>query len=875
MPEVTHPRADQLKFRAAIPRLVRYAALAGLAVTLLVVVVAFYRERTRSAFKLKSEHTQLSTELVAEVAGYERLESENGVSKYYVKADLARTFSDQHQEFENVYIEVFDAADGASDKMKADSGLYVPEPDKNFTAYLKGNVNIETGDALKVRTSSVVYTRRDETGQADDIVEFERGQTRGRSIGALLKMAERRIELLRDVDIETFDSADLLSAGLRYARLKAGTATLDQSAERIDLGQTIAIDLNGVEGQSTAITAVRASVFFKTPPGGAEQLETIELSENVHIVGVKPGQQPTTVDAGFASYERADDRFELRNGLAIVTDGSGTRTEIKGHEGVFERPAGKVAVIGAAQVAQGADLLRADQLNAELYPDGKAKSAVGRGSASLRQTGPERTTVVSAPELNAFFLPSGEIRNANAIGESTGELVPQDQSSYSTVMIRAARGIGIGFKGAGLVDAMRTDGRTTIQLNVLNTSPDSANKRVTADVVKTIFAANGRDIAHAEAVGNAEMYVEPLNAGPKNYKTTINAPRFDCEFFPTGNNARVCVAARKGKTTRVPTVPAERRGTQTVTADVFTVNFHQQTSDVEMFRAEGGAKFSERDRSAIAQQMAFTPADGIVRLRGGEPTAWDSRGRTRAREIDLDTQNDRSYLRGSVSTTYYSRKQVSDAVPFGSSERPVFITADTAEFDHGAESAVFSRNARGWQDNNYVRAERILLDQKAGRMLAEGSVQSLLYNARLKQKARESTVPVYASAGSLAFDRSSRLLQYRQAVDIRQGTDRITSGSADVFLDEKNEVTRTVVEQNVVITQPGRRGTGEWAQYVAADETATIRGNPAIVTDAENGSSQGGELTFFMRENRVVSESRTKQNPAGRSRSVYKVKPNQ
>ena len=61
--------------------------------------------------------------------------------------------------------------------------------------------------------------------------------------------------------------------------------------------------------------------------------------------------------------------------------------------------------------------------------------------------------------------------------------------------------------------------------------------------------------------------------------------------------------------------------------------------------------------------MSFTQADQVVRLRGGEPTAWDSRARAKAREIDLDTQNNKAYLRGGVSTTYYSKKQMRDAGP--------------------------------------------------------------------------------------------------------------------------------------------------------------------------------------------------------------------
>src|SRR5207245_3942296 len=115
-----------------------------------------------------------------------------------------------------------------------------------------------------------------------------------------------------------------------------------------------------------------------------------------------------------------------------------------------------------------------------------------------------------APELNVVFSDSRELRNANAIGQSTAEIVPNNDKDYSQVAVSAGHGIGILFKGEGLIDAIRTDGRTTIQLNAQNGEPDSANKRVTADTVKTTFNPNGKDISRAEAVGNAELYIEPL-----------------------------------------------------------------------------------------------------------------------------------------------------------------------------------------------------------------------------------------------------------------------------------------------------------------------------------------------------------------------------
>ncbi|MEP6703481.1 MAG: LptA/OstA family protein, partial [Acidobacteriota bacterium] len=278
------------------------------------------------------------------------------------------------------------------------------------------------------------------------------------------------------------------------------------------------------------------------------------------------------------------------------------------------------------------------------------------------------------------------------------------------------------------------------------------------------------------------------------------------------------------------------------------------------------------DRNAIADQISFAKGDETVRLRGGEPTVWDSRARARAQEIDWDTKNQKSYLRRGVNTTYYSQKSTGGATPFGSTDKPVFLTAQSAEFDHRAETALYTGNARAWQENNYVRGDQLLIQQQQGQLIADGNVQSLLYDVKKKENGKESNAPVYVSSKKMTYNRDARLVRYETDVDIRQGTDRILGGTANIHLNEKNEMSRSEIQDNVSITQPNRRAVGDYADYVAADEVVTLRGNPARVDDAENGSSSGGQMTVYLRNNKVLNEGKSKQNPGGRIRSVYKVK---
>jgi len=871
MPDRQHKAYE---FRAKLPGYVRIVALAAIAITVGLVVVGFYRQRNKTTFRLKPEHTQLSADVVAEVNGYERLEFDGDIKKYYLKADHAKTFSDNHQELENAYIEVY-ADGGGVDKLSSQRALYVPEPEKNFTAYLAGQVNIETRDALKVRTENIVYTRRDETAVADDHVEFDRENIRGSSNGAQVNVQQKKLTLLHDVDVNVVSSESGGMSSIRNANFKGGSATYDQAANTLAVDGGITAHLESAQGErKTDIRAQRTLATLAASTNNTQpSVKTIELFDNVWIETAAQSAKQSTIETAYAFYDKGSDRFELKNGVHIVT-GSDESADVKAGDATYEQSAGNLRLGGGAEIIKGTGFIKGDTIFAVLSPAKKIKNARVTGAGYLKNTTVDRLTEISANELTADFDDAQQPTSATARGNAKATVTPTDKSAYTSMNLSSGGALTAVFRSGGLPSTMKADGRSTIQLNVPDGTQDAANKRLTADSVNVAFNDNGKDIRHADAVGNAELYVEPLKPAIQNYKTTIYAPRFDCEFYPAGNNARECIGAQKTKTVRVPTVASDNRGTQTLLADKLTANFSEGTKDVETLQATGDAKFSELDRNALADSMSFTQSDQTVRLRGGEPTYWDASARAKAPEIDWDTKSQRSYMRGGVSTTYYSRKKAGDAAPFGSGEKPVFATSQTMELDQRTQTALFAGNARAWQDNNYVRGDRLVIDQQNGHFKAEGSVQSLLYEAKQKRKGASENVPVYAAASTLNYSRGDRTLQYRNSVDIRQGTDRLAAQSADIYLDQHNEMMKTVVEKEVVITQPGRKAVGDWAEYTAENEVAVLRGNPARVDDAENGTSQGGQITVYLRDSRFQSEGATKTNPTARTRSVYKVKNN-
>ncbi|MBC7930954.1 MAG: hypothetical protein H7Z38_10375, partial [Rubrivivax sp.] len=382
-----------------------------------------------------------------------------------------------------------------------------------------------------------------------------------------------------------------------------------------------------------------------------------------------------------------------------------------------------------------------------------------------------------------------------------------------------------------------------------------------------------------------------------------------CEFYEAGNLAKTFRASGGSKAVIEPLQQTEKRATRTLTSQAMTAQFVRDTQDVERIDADGDARFQERERTLTSQKMVavfapstraldridatgdakfnegdrngqaaainYTAGDGVVRLRGGEPVVWDSRARLKAAEIDSDTVSKISNARGKVLTTYYSQEQTNGAAPFKNVKSPVFIASAAAEFQHETGIGVYTGGARAWQDDNFVKADRLVLRREQKRMEGDGDVQSALYQARRKEAdGSRVVVPVFASSRSMSYTDADRILHYETDVDIRQGTERITSGVADVhLLKDSYEVSSTIAQRNVVVTQPGKRGTGDWAQYTAADETVVLKGNPAHVEDADKGTSESNRMTVYLRENRVVSDGGDAQQPtAGRVRSTHKIK---
>ncbi|HZE68409.1 MAG TPA: LPS export ABC transporter periplasmic protein LptC [Pyrinomonadaceae bacterium] len=631
------------------------------------------------------------------------------------------------------------------------------------------------------------------------------------------------------VKIETRDALKVNTESLSY----------DQNNEVAHTDVAVSFSRENVSGSSTGAFVYSKAKILQLQKDVAITITPQALANPT--AKPSPRSKPVTIRSGHALFKQETLRLEFSEGVTAEQDRA---------------------------------VMSGDVMYALLNAQKRLEKVEVRGHSYMRSLEEGRAAEVNSANLDFYLDKDQQLERAVAQYETHARSLDAD----ADLDLAGANLIEVLFEAQtdrSVLKQMRTEGRSTINLSAPKSKandPRAANKRLTADTVKLIWRSQGKDLQAAEAAGNAELFIEPVNKGVNADKKTLTAPRFDCDFYEAGNLARTFVASGGAKALIEAVQPSENRPARTLTAQKISAVFVKETQDAERIDAEGEAKFNQGDRNGIAGTVSYTASDETVRLRGGEPTIWDSRGRTKAVELDSDLRNNVSYSRGKTATTYYSQEQTNGATPFSSVKSPVYISSERGELHRDSGVAIYTGNARAWQDDNFVRGDKLTIYLNEKRMEVNGRVQSALYNARRRTAGTATTVPVFATADAMNYSDQNRTLHYEGNVDIRQGTDRITSGVADAYLmKDSSDVEKTIAQKNVVLTQPNRKGTGDWIQYTTADEVAVLKGNPARVEDGEKGSTEGGRLTVNVRDGRVTADDTRGPLSPGRVRSTHKV----
>src|SRR5713226_6897847 len=191
-------RISAVDLRARVPAIARALAIFLLIGGAIFVAVSYYKMRNNTPFRLKSENPALSKEITGIINGYEQRITKNERLYLWLRAARDDTYADGHHELEQVNLQVFPPTGDKPDQIVSDRSMY---DQKNGLLQFNGNVQIETHDALKVKTDALLYHQDTEVAETSSPITFERENVSGKATGALVDDKNKRLELRNEVEV--------------------------------------------------------------------------------------------------------------------------------------------------------------------------------------------------------------------------------------------------------------------------------------------------------------------------------------------------------------------------------------------------------------------------------------------------------------------------------------------------------------------------------------------------------------------------------------------------------------------------------------------------------------------------------------------------
>ena len=386
-------------------------------------------------------------------------------------------------------------------------------------------------------------------------------------------------------------------------------------------------------------------------------------------------------------------------------------------------------------------------------------------------------------------------------------------------------------------------------------SAGAQDVEVTASAID-FFVTGGRRLQHADTSGPAQIALRP--APDTGQQTLVTAGKFQARFDDLGQlasvhgapNARI-VSKSSGQPDRIST------------SDTLDASFHPG-SGIDSIVQQGNMAYADGERKAWGDRAVYTPADQMLVL-NGSPRVVDGGMTTTSRSMRLNRATGDAFAEGDVKSTYSDLKAQPNGALLAASD-PIHVTARSMTAHSSPAVALYSGEARLWQDANVIQAPSIEFDRNRRSVVAQGTPTQPVSTVLVQTEKSGKVTPVKITSARLTYTDSERKARFEGGVQAQGAELTITARRMDVFLQPRNQATANqsltgtgkidhiVAEQQVVITQPGRKALGDHLVYTTEDDKFVMTGGSPSIFDAEHGKITGVSLTLFRHDGRVLVE---------------------
>jgi lipopolysaccharide export system protein LptA len=684
----------------------------------------------------------------------------------------------------------------------------------------------------------------------------------------------------------------------------AGLASPDQSTPK-ELKNPIHLKTRDlVFNKDTGNAATAARVEFRTPQATgwalgvkyAGKSNTLTLSSQIHLVLNGPNAAVIEADRGIIT----NDPRQIVLDHPHLSRGDGT---LQADRAVFylsgENQVERVLATGNVTTVTRMQGAKPPSAAANSTEKSSEKSSTASDVAALPQPSEMRSRADQAE-----FLLAGKqdlLRTATLTGS-----VHIEQTGPQPMQGDAGRVI-LDFAGQNQLQKVHAVDGVRLTQNAVAGNKPAAKGIATGpqdfDLSAPIIdftVAQGHILKHAETSGAAQITIaQAPESSPATVqasspqRTVVTAGKFQAQFassegrnhFTTihgAPNARI-VNSTPGQPDRVST-------SESVDATFLPLGGIDAVTQLGNVAYTDGQQPDKR-MQAWANSARYTPGDQMLALTGS-PRVANGGMATTAKTIRINRATGDALAQGDVKSTYSELKEQPDGALLASAS-PIHVTAQSMTAHSTPGTALYSGNARLWQDANIIEAPTIQFDRERRFVTAQGTsvqpVQTILVQTERiqadksksgdslqtekiegkqpgKTASRAGSSSISITAAKLTYADSERRVHYVGGV-VAKGADFTASAkTADAYLLPRSQTSshqafagpgqldRMVAQDDVVVHQPRRRAEGQNLVYTSADDKFVLTGGPPSIFDAEQGKITGVSLTFFRRDDRVLVE---------------------
>lgn len=570
----------------------------------------------------------------------------------------------------------------------------------------------------------------------------------------------------------------------------------------------------------------------------------------------------------------------------------------------------QVDLAGPVHMTDGGREADAGHALLDLDAQNRLRDARLDGSVSVADTSQGASRHAQAAALEVELDPAtGNLTDLTATGDVHLESQPKPDAGVTRLV---GDRVHVSFTGAHFHPSQ---GAASGHVHVISGSPVSERTRVEAAASRQSSAsfrqenldaadlefgfrpANGT-LDQARTVGPGQITL--VSSDPRVGNRVVTAGQFLMAF---DGDSRLQTVHGVGPTRIVfqpaPTAP---RGAVAMEsrADSLQANLDPASGGVQSMEQAGHFQFLDADRRATAARADYT-ADGDFLTLTGNPVVTDPGSLIRADRFLMHMATGTAEGSGHVSSTHIgalpgeentgAAARSSKVPPVTGSEASEMtnVLAERITADRDRQYFHYEGQVRAWRGAYVVESPSLDIYRTEHRVLSgSGVVTSDLEPSPQnspKQPPRASasgrknsssgravggtrtpvsaspqsgaTQPVTIRADRLEYFDLDRKAAYRGHVRLDSSGATLESDRLDAYFTpggpgQVSQLEQATADGNVTLLEPGRRGSGDHAEYFATEGKVVMTGGPPTLYDSKQGFTTGRSLTFFTADDSLI-----------------------